>query len=58
MYEKELKPLPKSLEESCNAVIANDKFLTTFPRELNRALGQSKTLRRKASFGHSTSKRI
>ncbi len=34
MYEKDLKPLPKSLEESCNAVIANDKFLSTFPREL------------------------
>lgn len=34
MYEKEFKPLPKSLEESCRALLENHGFLTTFPREL------------------------
>jgi glutamine synthetase len=34
VYEKELKPLPKSLEESCIALRNNHEFLTTFPKDL------------------------
>ncbi|QIV78984.1 type I glutamate--ammonia ligase [Fervidobacterium pennivorans subsp. shakshaketiis] len=34
VYEKELKPLPKSLEESCIALKNNHEFLTTFPKDL------------------------